>query len=239
MRYQLRHIRTAPRLAVAHRVARMNISRRRTWNTNRGPETGFHLHGRPDPGFCGPARTGPPDACRHGTGTAPTRLRRLADPELGPRVRLATVFRCRSGDRATRGPIAQWKSAPFTPERSLVRTQLGPHRTRSLHPGDRETGAAFVSGPAGAPSQSCRPATACSRAWPNTSTGCAPLTASLPSKTKNGTPCTRSHGRPPRLHGRARRTRPRTATGRRRRRAGRPRRRCARGPPGRRVARRR
>ena len=147
MRYQLRHIRTAPRLAVAHRVARMNISRRRTWNTNRGPETGFHLHGRPDPGFCGPARTGPPDACRHGTGTAPTRLRRLADPELGPRVRLATVFRCRSGDRATRGPIAQWKSAPFTPERSLVRTQLGPHFAYrySPRPGIRDTGAVFVS----------------------------------------------------------------------------------------------
>ena len=38
MRYQLRHIRIASRLAVAHRVARMNISRRVRRNTNPGPE---------------------------------------------------------------------------------------------------------------------------------------------------------------------------------------------------------
>ncbi len=38
MRYQLRHIRIASRLAVAHRVARMNISRRVPRNTNPGPE---------------------------------------------------------------------------------------------------------------------------------------------------------------------------------------------------------
>ena len=31
----------------------------------------------------------------------------------------------------SKGPMAQWKSVPFTPERSLVRTQLGPHSPRS------------------------------------------------------------------------------------------------------------
>ena len=43
MRYQLRHIRIASRLAVAHRVARMNISRRVRRNTNPGPEMGDEL----------------------------------------------------------------------------------------------------------------------------------------------------------------------------------------------------
>ena len=54
MRYQLRHIRIASRLAAAHRVARMNISRRRSRFTNRAPDTACHL------GLCAPAAASRP-----------------------------------------------------------------------------------------------------------------------------------------------------------------------------------
>src|SRR5699024_1410847 len=51
------------------------------------------------------------------------------------------------GRRRDRGPIAQRKSAPFTPERSLVRTQLGPPQAESPH--RSRWGLSFVSGRGG------------------------------------------------------------------------------------------
>ena|SRR5699024_5108586 len=122
-------------------------------NTNRGSETVFHLRiGRFPQGF-GP---GTPqqwgELLRHRRFTDPTRDRAagataLDRPALSPHAAggrvLAGEAMCTgpnwaagicllqcsgatSGAPDMRGPIAQRKSAPFTPERSLVRTQLGP-----------------------------------------------------------------------------------------------------------------
>ncbi len=115
MRYQLRHIRIAPRLAVAHRVARMNISRRSSGNTNRGAET--------SPELCGP-----------GHGTA---LDRAAPPSHArPRVprtphgppQPVRMVEARMVEADGRGPTAQLAT------RARAITHRDPHGPRRARP---------------------------------------------------------------------------------------------------------
>src|SRR5699024_6000237 len=83
MRYQLRHIRIASRLALAYRVARMNISPTDSRNTNRVPETACRLHG---------SRIGADEAPPElGGGAALARVSR------GPAVVAGTAVRSLSG----------------------------------------------------------------------------------------------------------------------------------------------
>ena len=89
---------------------------------------------------------------RKGRGQAPPRnyAAVIPSPPRGPfpgdlradlRIRPIRAPVCKVLKR-TQGPMAQWKSVPFTPERSLVRTQLGPQKR---HPLRRNSGREGVS----------------------------------------------------------------------------------------------
>ena len=119
MRYQLRYIRTAPWLL---------------------PWCESKLYPHPPSEHKSPGR-GMVPGCRKVPELRRCHLlaaRRVpAGPESGVTCGLGLTAPLRVRFLIAQGPMAQWKSVPFTPERSLVRTRLGPQPGPATTPGER------------------------------------------------------------------------------------------------------
>ena len=108
MRYQLRYIRTAPWLL--------------PWCESKLYPQPLSEHKSPGRGINPRRRPGAELRPCHSKLT-PAR-RKVAESAVTCGLVLSVAVRVRFF--IAQGPMAQWKSVPFTPERSLVRTQLGP-----------------------------------------------------------------------------------------------------------------